>query len=299
MYKKMLVLLDGSKLAEVVFTYAQELSGRLNIDLELLHVCTPQEAEQLPMRQAYMDRMAETLQKNAEHIRSKVGDKPAGQNIKARGNVVVGYPAEEILKYSAANQIDLIMLSTHGRSGIRRWDLGAVADKVIHASDVPVWVVPSELREEVIFDKVPRRTMVVPLNGSRLAEGVLPHVTSIAKQRSAETDVVLVYSDPNTAATNSLAAVQRAEENRAAMKSYLDDVAKRLKESGVNARAEILMGDPANTIYNYVKSNPTQLIAMATHGQSVLSRMIFGSVTENLIRLIKKTPILLVHPTEE
>jgi nucleotide-binding universal stress UspA family protein len=61
MYKTMLVLLDGSELAEVVFKYARELSGRLSLDLELLHVCTPAESEQLPMRRAYMERMAEVL----------------------------------------------------------------------------------------------------------------------------------------------------------------------------------------------------------------------------------------------
>ncbi len=119
MFKKMLVLLDGSKLAELVFTYAQELSGRLNINLELLHVCTPQEAEQLPMRQAYMDRMAELLRVKAEEIRAHSG-KPSRQNIKSRGNVVIGSPAEEILKYVESNNIDLVMLTTHGRSGIGR-----------------------------------------------------------------------------------------------------------------------------------------------------------------------------------
>src|SRR4030042_402735 len=152
MYKKILVLLDGSKLAEVVFTYAQELSARLNLTLELLHVCSSQEAEQLPMRQAYIEHMAEILQTKAEEIRSKIGGTKQGKGVQAQGKVVVGYPAEEILKYADENNIDLIMLSTHGRSGIRIWDLGSVADKVIHATRVPIWLVPSELREEIIWD---------------------------------------------------------------------------------------------------------------------------------------------------
>ena len=89
MYKKMLVLLDGSKLSEVVFTYAQELAGRLKIDLELLHVCSEQEAEQLPMRQAYMEHMAETLRTRAEEIRAKALAQPVGKSIAARGTVSV------------------------------------------------------------------------------------------------------------------------------------------------------------------------------------------------------------------
>ena len=153
MYKKMLVLLDGSKLAEVVFTYAQELSARLNIALELLHICTPQEAEQLPMRQAYMDHMAEILQSKAAEIRSNIGA-TEGTHIPAHGKVLVGYPAEEIINYAEKNNIDLIMLSTHGRSGIRMWHIGNVAHKVIHAAKVPIWLVPAELREEIIYDKL-------------------------------------------------------------------------------------------------------------------------------------------------
>jgi nucleotide-binding universal stress UspA family protein len=289
MYKKMLVLLDGSQLAEVVFKYAQEISGRLNLDIELLHVCNPQEAEQLPMRQAYMAHMAEMLRVKAEEIRSQNGDP-----IQARGHVVVGYPAEEIIKFSENNQIDLIMLSTHGRSGLNRWDLGAVATKVIHASNVPIWLVPSALRSEVIFDQIPGRTMVIPVSGSKLAEGIIPHAIDIAKQRGAESDVVLIYVEGYAGTTYSLEEIKTRETAKQAMRKYLDGLVAVFKEAGIPARSEILFGNPANAIIDYVKNNPTQLIAMATHGQSSLSRMIFGSVTENIIHLVKKTPILLV-----
>jgi len=292
MYKKMLVLLDGSKLAEVVFTYAQELSARLNLNLELLHVCSPQEAEQLPMREAYMEHMAEILQTNVELIAAKIGGTP----IKAIGKVVVGYPAEEILKYADENKIDLIMLSTHGRSGIRAWDIGNVANKVIHAAKVPIWLVPSELREEIIYDKLPKRTTVVPLNGSKLAEAVIPHVINIAKQRGAETEVILVYVENPTKSVYTMDEVKRQQEETTKMKEYLDGIVKQIVDEGIWARSEILVGDPAPALINWVKENPAQLIAMATHGHSGLSLMIFGSVTENILHLVKKTPIFLVKP---
>lgn len=129
MYRKMLVLLDGSELAEVVFRYAQELYGRLNLEVELLHVCPPQEADQLPMRRAYMEYMARQLCVKAEEVRRKYHPNAVEQCVQARGNVVVGYPAEEILKYVDEHQIDLVMMSTHGTSGERAWDLGSVANK--------------------------------------------------------------------------------------------------------------------------------------------------------------------------
>ena len=296
MYHKMLVLLDGSKLAEVVFTYAQELSARLNINLELLHVCSPQEAEQLPMRQAYMEKMAEILQSKAAEIRANIGDKTPADEVKAVGKVVIGYPAEEILKYADENKIDLIMLSTHGRSGTKAWDLGNVANKVIHASRFPVWLVPTELREEIIYDKLPKRTMVIPLDGSRQAEAIIPHAINIAKQRGADSEIILVQVDNPMKAVFTADQIKQQQADRLEREIYLQSIVKRFGEEGIKARAQMLLGEPAPTIIDFVKNNPAQLIAMATHGHASLSRMIFGSTTENILQLVKKTPIFLVKP---
>jgi nucleotide-binding universal stress UspA family protein len=297
MYKKMLVLLDGSKLAEIVFTYAQELSARLSITLELLHVCSPQEAEQLPMRQAYMEHMAEILQSKAAKISSKIGGTTQGKSIEAQGKVVVGHPAEEILNYADKNNIDLIMLSTHGRSGIRMWDLGNVAHKVIHAAKVPIWLVPSELREEIIWDKLPKRTMVIPLDGSKLSADVIPHAINIAKQRGAPSEIVLIYVEP-TELVHTREEMKLVEAKSLSIKKYLDDQAQQFSKEGIPAQSKILMGDPASEIIDFVKGNPAQLIAMTTHGRVGINRMIFGSVAENIIHLVKKTPIFLVKPSK-
>jgi nucleotide-binding universal stress UspA family protein len=297
MYSKMLVLLDGSKLAEVVFTYAQELSARLNIDLELLHVCIPQEAEQLPMRQVYIEHMAEVLRKKAAEIRLAIGDKTTSPQIKARGEVVVGYPAEEILKYADKNNIDLIMLSTHGQSGVKAWDIGNVANKVIHASKIPLWIVPTELKEEIIYDKLPKRPMVIPLDCSKLSEKVIPHAINIAKQRGAESEIVLIHVE-EIIRTLSASHLKRQEAESLKKKKHLDNIVKRIGKEGIKARAELLIGDPAKAIVSFIEDNPTQLVVLATHGRVGLSRMIFGSTTENILHLVKKVPIFVIKSME-
>ena len=294
MYKKMVVLLDGSELAEVVFKYAQELSGRLHIDVELLNVCDPKEADQLPMRRAYMERMAEELCAEAEAIRAKYRKDAAAECIQARGHVVVGYPAEKILEYIEENDIDLVMMSTHGSSGIKAWDLGSVANKVIHASRVPIWLVPSELREEIITDTLAGRNLVVPLSASKRSGAAVPHAIDIIKQRGAEAEIVLVHAVEGLNINLTRAALQVLEEQRAEMKAYLETVAQRVREAGVSVRTVVLTGDPAESIIAYLRENPAQLLAMATRGHSGLSRMIFDSVTESVIHLVKKTPLLLV-----
>lgn len=294
MYKKMLVLLDGSELAEVVFNYAQELSGRLNLDLELLHVCAPNEAEQLPMRRAYIERMAETLCTAAEQIRSSTASDSVESCIVARGTVVVGYPAEEILKYVENNHADLIMMSTHGHSGVREWGIGGVASKVLHASKVPVWLVPSELRDEIVADTLPRRALVIPLSGSKMSEAAIPHALNMAIQRGADTDIVLLSVLDSESITLTRAQVKEMEKAREALQEYLNAVAQVIEANGFAVRTEVLVGEPADAIIEYLKANPPQLLCMATSGKTRLSRLVFGSVTENVINLIKKTPMLLV-----
>jgi nucleotide-binding universal stress UspA family protein len=237
------------------------------------------------------------LQKKAEEVRSRCGDTSQDHCIAVKSSVVVGYPPEEILKYIDQNDIDIVMLSTHGRSGIRAWDLGAVANKVIHGAKIPVWLVPSELREEVISDKIPLRTMVIPLDGSKLSEQVIPHAINIAKQRGAESEMVLVFVDNDIVGVPmNQEALNLRKENLAVMQKYLDTKVEEIKAAGIQARSKILNGNPAEAIIDFVKYNPPQLIAMATSSHTGLSRMLFGSVTENVINLIKKTPIFLIRP---
>jgi nucleotide-binding universal stress UspA family protein len=298
MYKKMLVLLDGSKLAEVVFSYAQQLTARLDMEPELLHVCNPQEAEQLPMRQAYMAHMAEILQGRAADIRSKFGKETKPGEIKAKSSVVIGYPAEEIIKYADENKIDIIMLSTHGRSGVRMWDLGAVAEKVIHAAKVPVWLVPTELREDVIWDKLGTRKLVIPLDGSPLAEEVIQHSIDLVKQRGIESqfEIVLINVSPMPVTTN-LAQVSKLENDLAEMEKYLDEMVKKVQAQGIKANCDLLRSDnTAKAIVSYVESHPTQLLALATRGHEGISKMVFGSVAEEILHSVKTTPMLIVRP---
>ncbi len=298
MYQKMAVLLDGSELAEVVFDYARELSGRVHIDVELLHVCSPQEVSQLPMRRAYMERMAEELCSGAEQIRAKYNKDAAAQCIQARGHVVVGYPAEEMIKFIDDNGIDLVMMSTHGSSGVRAWDLGEVANKIVHASRVPVWLVPAQLREEIITDVMPKRVLVVPLSGSKQSVEAIPHATEIMTRRGAEAELVLLHVVDPYSVTSSInltrAALDNLDERRGQMKKYLEELAGPLRDRGVSVQTEVLSGDSAEMIIDYLKGHPAQLVVMATRGKRGLSRMVFGSVAESVIHMVKLTPLLLV-----
>lgn len=309
MYRRMLCPLDGSELAEVVFTYAKELAGRLDIDVDLLHVSTPSAKGFMPMQQAYIKRAAEIVKRQAREVQQSTGMPQGGKPVKVKGELVTGYPADEILHYAEENEVDFILMATHGYSGRKRWALGSVASKVLSASKIPVWLVRAGTPEETPFEKWPSQTLLVLLDGSELAESVLPHVEALAKQRGAEpVDVVLLkvsetptmpsYYGPELSGVslNWGEYVQREETRRKKVAAeYLAKVEERLKDSNINVQSKVLVGKAADEIIGYVNKNPFSIIVMATHGRSGLSRLVYGSVAANLLQGVSN-PIFLVKP---
>ncbi len=314
MYHRMLIPLDGSELSEVVFPYAKELVGRMGLDVVLLHVHSPEESKTIPLHRAYIERKAELIEHESQKVQGKVGGKPGGRAVRVWGELAVGYPADEILRFADEKDIDLILMATHGRSGIRRWVMGSVADKVLRAAKIPVWLVRAGLPEGIIYDKWPQRTILVPLDGSELAEAVLPHVEALAKQQGAKlVEVVLLrvcepggasgYYPPSARFETSTGAIHvmprdfaraHAAKQKMLAKQYLNGVEKRLKEAGLRVRSEVRVGDPANEIVDYVSNSPFNLIVMATHARSGFSRWAYGSVAAKVLQGVS-SPIFLVR----
>ncbi len=134
-------------------------------------------------------------------------------------------------------------------------------------------------------------TILVPLDGSELAEGIMSHVEALTAGREAE--IILLEVLP---ATGVIADVAREERQEA--DEYLTGVEKRLREKGINARYTIRHGsDAAAEIVDYAETNDVDLIAMSTHGRSGVSRWVFGSVASKVLRGTNK-PILLIRPQE-
>ncbi len=307
MYKKMLVPLDGSELAEVVLPYARELAGRLDLELTLLHVCEPHSSESQFMCRAYIEHAAEILERESREVQVKTGAPPEVKVIEAHAEVAVGRPAEGIIDYAEKNKADLILMATHGRSGVRRWVLGSVADRVLRVSNIPVWLVRANVPEEIVYDEWPKRTMLVPLDGSNFAESVLPHVEALAKQRGAAlVNVILlrVFEEPYINADYPEASmnltweehVRRVREHfKQEAERYLTGVQKRLTSAGLKVRSEVLIGNPADEIARYAHENHPNLVVLATHGSSGPSRWEYGNIAEKVLRGIS-SPVFLVRP---
>ncbi len=148
MYKKIMVPLDGSKLAECALPHAEELAkgcGTENIILVSVTERVPGyrlvEDSNPPMHPEMRPEAAGKMDTQAQKYLEKIAKKLVAKGIKASTEVLLGNPAEEIIIYAKHPGCDIIVMSSHGRSGPSRWAYGSVADKVFRASCVPVLMV--------------------------------------------------------------------------------------------------------------------------------------------------------------
>jgi nucleotide-binding universal stress UspA family protein len=146
MYRKILVPLDSSELSELSLEHVKKVVADDKSEIILLIVLEPVSYLAYASSTALREDTVRNIEKeNQAHARGYV-DKVAGglkkEGLNARGVVVWGRPADEILKYIRENKVELVIMSTHGRSGIPRWAFGSVADKVIRYSTAPVLIIP-------------------------------------------------------------------------------------------------------------------------------------------------------------
>jgi nucleotide-binding universal stress UspA family protein len=143
------------------------------------------------------------------------------------------------------------------------------------------------------------KKILVPLDGSELAECVIPHVEAISNGCGVESVVFLRVYDPYvpSAVEAYLPEEQRKEvdeKRKASAGEYLEDIAGRAKLDGVKVQKQLVFGKPADAIAEYATNNGVDLITIATHGRSGVSRWAWGSVAERILRSAC-VPVLMVR----
>jgi nucleotide-binding universal stress UspA family protein len=224
-----------------------------------------------------------------------------------RGSTFVarGDPSEEILKAVAAQGADLVAMSTHGRGAIRRAIFGSVADRVSRASPVPVLLARFEKRARVSADI---RRLVVPLDGSDLAEGALPVTVELARRSHVPVHLVQAVNLDATLGSMggpgvpAVAASPEVNEDVAgdvqrAGEDYLKGVASRLEEQGVITTWAVHHGPPPAAIADACGTG--DLIVLTSHGRGGVGRWLLGSVAEQLVREAPAPVVLVPAPDRD
>ncbi|HJQ12863.1 MAG TPA: universal stress protein [Gemmatimonadaceae bacterium] len=206
-----------------------------------------------------------------------------------------GPVADALEGYAKRNKVDLVVISSHGRAGVSRLSLGSVTDSLIRRTTVPVLIVKpaaSYLNPQVrgAFKKV-----VVPLDGSPLAEEILEQVTMLALLEDAELVLLSVIRRPLHQDNGSHKAPWW-EKDVAESKAYLARVAQVVRTREVKVQTDVVIGDDiAEEIAAYAGKEGADLIAIATHGRGGLNRVLRGSVADALTRAARSC-VLVFHP---
>lgn len=312
MFKKILVPLDGSVEAETVLPYVRDLASRFSSEVDILSVGMGSKRRRVnQLLDDYVRHTVENLSgKNIicravllysdakEDIAEYAEVTGRTREIKAKGNVLYGGPAENILAYTSKHHVNLIVMATHGLSGLRRWWLGSVFEKVVSQSTVPILGIHSKQAKENDKDRVVTfKRILVPLDGSEMGEAALHDAEAVALKTGASLVLLHVIPEPHIIEARILGPefhdiVKAMHE---AGDKYLARVNKRLTEKGIDVTVKILSGDPAARITDEAKREKADLIAMSTHGRSGIARWVLGSVADKILHE-SKIPMWMVRP---
>ncbi|MFC2072390.1 universal stress protein [Chloroflexota bacterium] len=293
MYEKILVPLDGSKLAEVALPYAKELARKLGSKITLVSVLpVGSESDDNKYHHShrfYMQEMVKTIKQRAINVESVI---------------LTGAPAEEIVNYADREDISLIIMGTRGQSGIKRWVLGSIADKVVSATMRPVALITTDDTETSVRGKDLLSKALVILDGTSEAEAVIPYVEELGSKLDIEVALLQLVEQAfmyyEGADDLSYVPVSKKEMNsrRAKARRYLTKLASLLESKGLIVRVKVVIkGNSAETIIKVASQTDAGIIVMSTRGRSGIGRWFFGSVRDEIVN-IGNVLVLLVRPPD-
>jgi nucleotide-binding universal stress UspA family protein len=301
MYKNIMVPTDGSGFDREAILVALRIAERCDAKVRLVRVVTtgayfgmaasPDAVLMTPeLMRAEQDAALSELYALAAECRSL-------SDVDVTTDLELGPIADVLAGYAKRNDIDLIVISSHGRRGIARLSLGSVTDSLIRGTTTPVLVVKPKASYLTPEATKEFHHIVVPLDGSALAEQILARVIPLAKMEEAEVTLLHVLAPSADAYEND---EQRKlpwwEKKVAGAKAYLTRRAAEVRAKGVPAAIEVVIGELVpTTITEYARRVGADLIAIATHGRGGFARVIHGSVADAVAKSAMSS-ILIFHP---
>jgi nucleotide-binding universal stress UspA family protein len=280
MFSKILVPLDGSAMAESALSLAEQFveegKGRL-ILLRVVPYFTVLAAD--PLLYEEMNRLGEDEALAYLRVIRNGLPNPAKADLVCQ----IGSAADSILQYAKENDVDLIVMSSHGRSGLNRWVYGSVAERIMSQAPCPTLIINARHGAP---EGAPGK-ILIPLDGSVLAEHALQPALDLAQLLDAELYLLSVTTSgelriETDSKAEAFADIESGEVVQA--KDYLQALAENLDYEKVNYAVEIASGTVAEAIMDYAAENGMDLIIMSSHGRTGLKRWVYGSVAEKLLR---------------
>jgi nucleotide-binding universal stress UspA family protein len=295
MLKLILVPTDMSAFAEQALPTALMIAKREHADLEIVHVyehILPELTQNAPPLDPTLDlelhrRARERLEKLAERLHKET-------HVSVRATLLEGAVEEELASYIEKRHADLVVMATHGKGGLSVMWLGDVTEDLVRRSFAPVLLVKPNEKAPATTPARSFGRVLIPLDGSRLAEEAIDHAVVVAGVRDVEyllLHVLPPFNDDEPIAINPVDDLRYQE-----AKDYLEGIAKNFRALGVNMNYRTFRHESAaRAILETADNIAADLIAMETHGRGGLTRLIMGGVADKVLRG-SKVPMLMHRP---
>lgn len=286
MFDDILLPVDGSTGADAAIAHAADLAERFGATVRVLFVADTNRDSVTVMGTDVVD----ALEREGEDVVEGAAADVRERGVDCATDVVQGAPAPTIADYAESQGMDLVVMPTRGRTGLSRYLLGSVTEKVIRHSVVPVLTVRTHEDARTLF---PYENVLLPTDGSEAAEAATDRAIDLAGAFEATLHALSVVDDAALGLDVRSASV--GEHIEATASEAVAEVATRATDAGVeNVVEEVRHGTTSREILAYVDENDVDVVVMGTAGRGGAERVLVGSVTERIVRS-SPVPVLTVR----
>lgn len=274
--EKILLATDFSDCASWAYDYARHIALDCQAQLEILHVVEfhPGMDPELPVNHLYL----EHARKEAEAKLDEVVQDAGQSGLKVTGRQAIGSPSQEITELARQSAADLIVLGTHGRTGLDRILFGSTAARVVSGAPCPVLTVRRKGARSDL------RNILAPVDFSDCSLDALEYAVQVAKQFDASLTILHVMEPVSYGLDFTLNRAEEGHQLRKRLESRLSQLTEPLSAQGLTVQSVVRGDIPADSILEWGRTHRSDLIVMGTHGRRGISHVLAGSVAEAVLR---------------
>jgi nucleotide-binding universal stress UspA family protein len=297
MLDHILLPLDGSVLAERVLPHAVSLTEAFGSKLTLLRVVFQNEdVNSLGIVNPMDWQMRKT---EAESYLKSVQERLQAGGVDCEAHIIEGKPAHQIIEYAKHNDVQLIVMSSHGRSGVSEWNINSTVQKVLFRAMIPVMIIRAYQEPYEELKGLTYKNLMIPLDGSKRAECILPLAESICDVQNSKLFLTHIVEEPILPCQTPLNDEDKAliesvnQLNYQESQNYLVQIREQLTQENVETIIE-MSKKPTATLHNIIEREKIDLVLLSAHGFSGDNRWPYGKITLNFIAF-GTTPLIIIQ----
>ena len=289
---KILFATDGSQGSARAEAYACALAQSWGASLTVMSVLEfpPGMNPDYAVNRLYLDELMQEATTRLVDVKVRAG----GLGLSAQSRIATGIPSEEVLAVARAEEADLVVVGTRGKTGLEHVLLGSTAERIIRMAPCPVLTVPGAKQRAGEHPKATLTRMLVPVDFSDCSRDALEYGALIAQRSNVSMKLLHVLEPVSYGLDFTLPQMTQRESSKTAITKRLSDLVSALTSVGFASDFLISGGLPADSILDAARAQSVDVIVMGTHGRRGLSHVLFGSVAESVLRR-SLCPVLTVR----